>query len=259
MFSTHWRCVSTSVCGTRHFREGLDCEDVCALAQLDGAGAAVGMVLSDGAGSACHARTGAALVARFWMEHFRKFLAEAPDPEAALRSVTRGDALELVGRIREAVIEEARARETEPVEFSATLLGAVLTPGHALIVQVGDGAWVGCRSGVLGCVTWPVGGEHAGQTVFANSAEAGEVLQVVHVPGGLTALAGFTDGLERLVLNLGGRFPVEGFFLPVFRALQDGARDFLGDLEAFLRSPRVCARTDDDKSLCLAVRADAVL
>ena len=217
------------------------------------------MVLSDGAGSARHARAGATLVARVWMDHFRELLAEATDPEAALRSVTRVDALALLGRIREAFFEEARARETEPVEFSATLLGAVLMPGYALMVQVGDGAWVGLRSGVLGCVTWPVGGEFAGQTVFVNSAEAGEALQMVHVPGGLTALAGFTDGLERLVLDLGGRFPVAGFFLPVFRALRGGARGFPGQVEAFLESDRVCKRTDDDKSLCLAVRSDAVL
>ena len=52
------------------------------------------------------------------------------------------------------------------------------------------------------------------------------------------------------------RRPHAGFFAPLFSPLQTAERPdaLVAPLRAFLESPRVCERTDDDKTLVLASR-----
>jgi hypothetical protein len=252
-----WRAVSTSIRGSSHIRGGIPCQDASALRRVGRDGEVLILALSDGAGSARHSDVGAEIVVRNWVECFTKLLEGAPDPEARLRRFDRGEALVLLEQIRREAGNEAEAFDADIGEFSATLLGAVLTPKHALVAQVGDGAWVGLREGIFGCLTWPTGGEFVGQTTFAISGSAGAALQMTHLPGTFTALAGFTDGMERLVLDLGKQLPEKGFFLPMFRAFRSSPEQFQENLEEFLQSERVCALTDDDKSFCLAIRPNA--
>jgi hypothetical protein len=65
-----------------------------------------------------------------------------------------------------------------------------------------------------------------------------------------------TDGLIRLALNLTRNEPHFSFFTPLL-AFTAQAEDLVTaeeQLAAFLASERVCARTDDDKTLVLVVR-----
>jgi hypothetical protein len=64
-----------------------------------------------------------------------------------------------------------------------------------------------------------------------------------------------SDGLQRLALDLARGRPYPPFFRPMFAALRDQDPDsLLGPLVEFLSSPRVNARTDDDKTLTLSRR-----
>lgn len=252
-----WRHFCTSVRGTSHESGGLRCQDASSLVFCGAHADTVVLALSDGAGSATHSEKGAALVVRIWSEYFLCLLADRPEPAAVLKSCTPSTVAEILHRIREEVAREAAALGAAPEDFSATLLGAVLTPSNALLAQVGDGCWVGLLEDKLSCLTWPLGGEFAGQTTFATSSSAVSALQFVQLPRVPTALAGFTDGLERLLLDFQTRLPVAGFFRPTFDALGQNTPDFQKHMEAFLRSERVCALTDDDKSLALVVRAPA--
>ncbi len=247
--SARWLPFCASIQGSAHLEKGLPCQDAGKFAVLGERGETVVLALSDGAGSAAHAERGSQIVVQHWIEHFQTLLQDHPDPAAVLAESDATDIGLILQRIRETVASEAAVLEVEACEFSATLLGAVVTGNHALVAQVGDGAWVGVLKGVCGCLTWPTNGEYAGQTTFANSEMAADFLQLVHLPEAPSALAGFTDGLERLLLDFQTQQPASGFFLPVFRSLQNDAQLFSAQLEQYLSSESVCARTDDDKSL----------
>ena len=76
-------------------------------------------------------------------------------------------------------------------------------------------------------------------------------------PCSIRALALTTDGLLRLAFKLPEYEPSPQFFEPLlaYMATMDDAKQAGADLAAFLSSDRVCARTDDDKTLLLAAKA----
>jgi len=215
------------------------------------------LALSDGAGSASHSDIGAQTVVSHWMEYFTTLLHQCPDPDAVLAECGVPELQAILGDIRVSVEKHALAFEVSPSDFSATLLGAVLTPFGAIVAQVGDGCWVGSVNGILGCLTWPTGGEFAGQTVFATSESAPNALQLVRLSRAPSALVGFTDGMERLLLDFHTQLPAVGFFKPVFEGLKASPQTFGAQLEEYLESVSVCERTDDDKSIGIVLRPHA--
>jgi hypothetical protein len=215
------------------------------------------LALSDGAGSASHSDIGAQTVVSHWLEYFTTLLHQCPDPSAVIAECGLPELHAILGDIRTSVERHALAFEVSPSDFSATLLGAVLTPAGTLVAQVGDGCWVGAVNGMLGCLTWPTAGEFAGQTVFATSESAPHALQLVHLTGVPSALVGFTDGMERLLLDFRTQLPAAGFFKPVFQGLKASPQTFGAQLEEYLESASVCERTDDDKSIGIVLRSNA--
>jgi hypothetical protein len=257
--SPFWLHSCTSLAGTSHLARRAPCQDASAVLRLGGAGEIVILALSDGAGSATHSDIGAQTVVARWHDYFQTLLHQCPDPHAVLAECGPAELHAILADIRNCVERDALAFETAPAEFSATLLGAVLTPSGALVAQVGDGCWVGLVDGILGCLTWPTGGEFAGQTVFATSESAPHFLQWTHLSSAPQALAGFTDGLERLLLDFHTFLPAAGFFRPVFQALKESPQSFGVQLEEYLESGAVCERTDDDKSIAIVLNAHADL
>jgi Protein phosphatase 2C len=257
MRNPYWVDACTSITGSSHVVRGTPCQDASAIVRLGKAGEIVILALSDGAGSSSHSDLGAQIVVRQWLNHFTTLLSEYHAPAAILEECGIDTIHSILEAIRETVEAEAVAFEVEPSDFSATLLGAVLTPSFTLVAQVGDGCWVGSINGILGCLTWPTGGEFAGQTVFATSESARSALQIVHLLTPPSALAGFTDGMERLLLDFRTQVPAEGFFSPVFHALKASPQNFAGQLEEYLQSENVCERTDDDKSLGIVLNPNA--
>jgi hypothetical protein len=85
---------------------------------------------------------------------------------------------------------------------------------------------------------------------FADALDA----QIYATAPQLVALS--TDGLLRLALKLPGGEPHAPFFAPLFNfvSANDDAVQAQQRLAEFLNSERVCARTDDDKTLVLACR-----
>ncbi|MCX7596021.1 MAG: hypothetical protein N2235_20150, partial [Fischerella sp.] len=65
------------------------------------------------------------------------------------------------------------------------------------------------------------------------------------------AVALLTDGLQNLSLNLAAGTPFRPFFAPFFDAVTKSldSAEASRQLAEFLGSERVCARTDDDKTL----------
>jgi hypothetical protein len=206
---------------------------------------------ADGAGSARLSQEGSALACRRFVEVACEAL-EREGPEA-VRDPERIRGW--YGQVRRALEEEAAQREVPVRELSCTLLTAVVGENASVFAQVGDGAIVVREGGGYVPVFWPQVGEYANTTWFVTSPDMEQVLQVSsREPVDEVAL--FTDGLQMMALHFASRSVHRPFFEPLFAALRGAAHpeDLVVPLRSFLDSPAVNERTDDDKTLVLAVR-----
>ena len=129
-----------------------------------------------------------------------------------------------------------------------------------MALLVGDGAAVvGDDTDTLMALATPHSGEYINETTFITSPEAIQTAQVGVWHGVARHIAAFSDGLQMLALKMPAGLPHAPFFMPLFHfmASMTDAADAQDQLAAFLRSPRVRERTDDDVTLLLAVRSTA--
>ena len=151
---------------------------------------------------------------------------------------------------------EAERREVDVNALATTLLLAVATAEGIAVMQVGDGAIVvGDADGSARALTFPLHGEYANTTVFLTGADALSTAQFGLHPAA-THLALFSDGLQRIALDMTTGMPFAPFFLPLFRfiATEAEATAAQTQLTSFLSSARVQERSDDDITLVLAAR-----
>lgn len=247
-----WRLVAASVEGTSHTANNTPCEDSnWASPDVGGEDTPVLCAFAaDGAGTAINGRTGAELAMEA-VAHFMRSHADhkgfVPD-EATLRAS--------VIAAREAIAKASDASGLSPRDFACTLLGVVSTRSHTGVVQIGDGGVVVDVGDGLLLPIVPMSGEYANMTYFVTDDDALERLKIVTFTAPATRLAVFTDGIQRLALNMTSNTPHEPFFSRFFRVLAAAkAADeerLHDDLLSFLRSAPVAARTDDDLTLVLA-------
>jgi Protein phosphatase 2C len=255
-----WRFAWAAVEGTSHTASGAPCQDSAAAEVLDTSeGSVLVGVICDGAGSAAHADVGAWLGSRTLVElvelHF--------EGGGTLEGIDRDLASHWVERVVEALGADAAAHGRDLRDYACTLLAAVVGRDSAAFFEIGDGAIVISRGEDDWCyVFWPQHGEFANTTNFVVSPDARHLIEFAFAPERIKELALFSDGLENLVLHQATRAVHEPFFrqmlAPVRRVEAPGLAEKLSvDLASYLRSPRVCERTDDDKSLILASRWQA--
>jgi serine/threonine protein phosphatase PrpC len=247
-----WRVVGAAAPGTSHARLGLPCQD--ALAYKAGTHSLL-VALSDGAGTAERSQSGAQTAVQAALDSLVVSLdSSLPVDQAAWQEVlcaafddARSALLSL------AVIEEQPLRA-----YAATLILAVATAGQLAVAQLGDGAVVAGESpGELFLVNLPQRGEYANETYFLTQEDALEHVQVSVHAKAINSLAVMSDGLTRLAMRLPAQEPHLPFFQPLFAFAThaDEEQKAAEHLVEFLTSERVCDRTDDDKSLVLAVRS----
>jgi hypothetical protein len=151
---------------------------------------------------------------------------------------------------------EAGKRQIPLRDLATTLIVIIATPELVAAAQVGDGATVvGDREGNLATLTAPPNSEYVNETIFLTSAEALASAQTAVWRSAVVNLALFSDGLQRLALKMPEGTPHPPFFSPLFRFLTNVTDESAAheQLAAFLHSPRITARTDDDLTLVLAV------
>jgi hypothetical protein len=122
------------------------------------------------------------------------------------------------------------------------------------VARVGDGVVV-LRSGEtsLDIVGEPPGG-CLNVTTFVTSDDGVRTAALdVRTADALAGVAVLTDGLALAAVDLASGTPHRGFFDPLF-AYAAGADASPGALADFLRSPPLDGRTDDDRTLVLALR-----
>lgn len=246
-----WRLVGAAAAGTSHVRLDLPCQDAVAY-QVDERYLLV--ALSDGAGTAERSQHGAQTAVQAALDALLAVL------EAGLPAEQSGwqDALLCaITAARSALESLAEIEEQTLRSYAATLILAVATADRLVVAQLGDGAVVaGEASDELFLVNRAQRGEYANETYFLTQEDALEQVEISVYEKAVNLLAVMSDGLTRLALQLPEQEPYLPFFKPLFEfaARANEEEQAAGHLVDFLTSERVCDRTDDDKSLVLAVR-----
>ena len=217
-------------------------------------------VVADGAGSAKRAEIGARMACSSFVHEIEALLHTG----LGVRELDEDIVRSWIERFGKEVDNRAEADGLKRRDLACTILAAVIGIDCAVSFQIGDGAIVisDPRQPENYCyLYWPQQGEYENVTVFLTDTHA-----VDHLDYGLTThpiheVALFTDGLQRLALQLQDRAVHDPFFRPMFAPLQAEHPGYLAtlssSLESFLASPPVNDRTDDDKTLVLATRRTA--
>lgn len=247
-----WRVVAASVRGTSHEKVGQLCQDAHYWQKLP-EGVLVGAV-ADGAGSATLGKIGAIVAAQTAVETIclgDAALRLQPQDEKEWQLLLK-KALESA---KTSVEAEASVCGMKPRDLATTLILVVATPSLIVASQVGDGLAVASdRQGNLIALTTPQRGEYINETTFLVSPNAIETAQVSIWQGTAANIAVFSDGLQMLALDMVAGKPYEPFFSPLFQFITkvEDENEAKEQLAAFLRSPRITDRTDDDLTLLLA-------
>lgn len=114
----------------------------------------------------------------------------------------------------------------------------------------------------LDVVIWPQQGEYINTTMFVTDDDYREVVEVVVCRERIDHVAVFTDGLQHLLLDYSGRRAHQPFFGGMFSALRSAVRGdddqhvetLCAELATYLESAAINERTQDDKTLVLAIR-----
>jgi hypothetical protein len=181
--------------------------------------------------------------------HFLSFVELPSDAEIATWFDTTRD---LIGAV-------ALRHSRELRDFAATSVSVISIGSQTVIAHVGDGCAVlrEADSGRWIAPSWPRNGEYAATTYFVTDADELQ-LRITRVQSGISAFAVFSDGIERLALNFAAREPSQKFFdkiaAPICASPIKGRDANLSrSLKAYLGGSTVNDRTDDDKSLVVAV------
>lgn len=232
---------------------GTPCQDSCwaQIDQLVDKEPLLSIFVSDGAGSAAKGGEGAELAIEAAAALIAKKLKQG---EFGLSDAL---ATEIVIAVRECIYAAADAAGLKARDFACTFLGLLSTSNGTLVLQVGDGAVVvDCGAGLEVAVV-PMSGEYANMPHFVTDEDAVTVLTTKEYPERALKVAAFTDGIQRIALNLATNTPHEPFFAPFFNGMALASAEQEEELQRllvkFLGSKPVNERTDDDKTLALAL------
>jgi hypothetical protein len=253
-----WRTAFATSIGTSHQKNGTPCQDAgrCIVVEAADGTEVLVVAVSDGAGTACRSNVGSTLAVEHFLDWFSQAVRSRPDLDTIDRA--------FVGRwfeeVRSTIRERADADGADVRDYACTMLGMIIGLSSAASVQIGDGAIVVSTEepGEYNWVFWPQHGEFANSTYFVTQDGAEAVLQFETGPA-VDEVAVFSDGIERLVLDMSSKAVHSPAFQPIFEWLAGTDPDRSDApstaLVAYLGSEHVNRRTDDDKTLVMATRA----
>lgn len=215
------------------------------------------LACADGAGSAPCSDRGSRIACDELLQQARGFAATGN----SVSDLTANLLCTWFVRANHALVREAVSAGRPTRDFGCTLLLALSDDSTAAFAQLGDGVIVRSSGDGYAHVFWPQSGEFVNQTYFVSEHSHLSHMQVCVAQPPAIELALMTDGLERLALKFESNCVHEPFFRPLFDRLRQESPGHLETLQdsvaAFLESPSVNSRTDDDKTLIVATRRDA--
>jgi hypothetical protein len=238
--------------GTSNLRDNSECQDTSRCLTLGPRKDVLLAVVSDGAGSAKLGKQGSALTCRTITEIARNHFANSDV------SPTDEDLWDWVDQCRERINLASQLRQATPRDFSATLVALLALPDETITLHIGDGAAVINTDGQWLVPSWPAHGEYASMTYFITDDPSAD-LKITRLPYRIDAAAVFSDGIERLVLKFVDQTASASFFdkfATTVRTIKTPGctAQLNASLKQYLDSPTINERTDDDKSLIIAVR-----
>jgi hypothetical protein len=251
-----WKVIAESVEGTSHRRISKSCQDHCCAQALQvGSETVLIVACADGAGSAELSEVGSRLAC----DRFFDAVHAAMVAPAQMTAPDRATLLGWYRSVHQALADEAAHREVSMRKLACTLLTAIVGETFSAFAQVGDGSIVFLVDRQYESVFWPQTGEYANITNFITDPDFEGAFEFVDCGKRIDELAVFTDGLQRLALSFATKSVHQPFFEPMFAQLRgsEHADELVIPLRAFLDSPVVNDRTDDDKTLVLATRLKA--
>lgn len=250
-----WNYVNVSVRGISHQEADIPCQDKnsCSIVESDSYQNLV-IAVSDGAGSAVKADTGASLICQKFTDHIKNSLQAG----AVVKDFNRDFFKDWLVSFQEELNATAEADGLRLRDYACTFLGVVLGENFACFAQIGDGAIVFKNEEnkyLLGFL--PQQGQFINQTFFATEENAAAQLDYLYLEKQIDELAVFTDGIQSLVIDFKDHCVNEDFFSQWFQWLRELDDREMGNyaLETYLNSPKITERTDDDKTLILAIKA----
>lgn len=248
-----WKTLYQSVQGTSHQRSGQVCQDSSTARQLVLDDETVLLLAcSDGAGSADYSQFGSALACQTFLD----LMAGELRGSGRLYAVDHERASDWVRQVHQALLAEAARRGVDARQLACTLLFAAVGESGAAFGQIGDGAIVVWRDGQYQNLFWPQSGEYINTTNFVTDPRWPSNFEFAWHEQPIDEVALLTDGLQMVGMNFAQRQAHGPFFAPLFQSLrrQADAAELVGPMRAFLESPQLAERTDDDKTLVLATR-----
>jgi hypothetical protein len=258
METTHWRVLGASVQGTSHQKNDRPCQDAHAY-RVTEQGVLI-IAVADGAGSAEQSHAGATLaVAQAVDALAQSTTVQVPpdDDEAAWKQLMQTAFTTAFNALQAYALQEDLS-----LRALSTTLTCVLARSNLLVVgQVGDGAVIlEATDGSFSTALPPQRGEYANETFFLTTKDMLNHIDMLVQPCAIRSLAVTTDGLLRLAMQMADYTSSPRFFQPVLEFVAEAEDETASQQEliAFLESERVCQRTDDDKTLVLAMQKDTL-
>lgn len=246
-----WTWAAARARGTSHETSGAPCQDAYRCRLINGTFVAI---VCDGAGSAEFGGSGAALASRTMAAKAAAFFTNNTDlpDDATLWS--------WIDEARDRIAAAAADRNSAPRAFASTLICVLATPLRTLVLHIGDGvaALRGADENSWSVLLWPAHGEYASSTFFLTDDPEPKV-RIERVDEPISTVVAMSDGLERLALDFAKQTPHAPFFENIVKPVNlveraGHAADLSAQLRTYLQSEAINARTDDDKTLVIAVR-----
>jgi hypothetical protein len=257
MMEADWKWIGASVLGTSHRSTSAGCQDNHRCNEVPSCeGRIIIALVSDGAGSASRSAEGSRLLCEVIEEQATRYFIE----DGSVKLLNQRLIASWVNIFRDEVFLQAAAEGVTERDFACTLVGTIISSSAAAFFQIGDGAVVYSAQlpGEYSLGFWPDRGEYENTTYFATQATFIEQLNFSLVENQVQEIALLSDGLQRLALDYQTQRPHQQFFRGFFPAIKKAAVSELPRLERqlieYLDSSRINERTDDDKTLLLAVR-----
>jgi hypothetical protein len=250
-----WKFATSTVTGKAHTDRGEAGQDYHKAGTVSLAGCEFFIGISaDGAGSTTDGGRGAEIACETTYASILATLRES----GGVPQITDLDIRGWITASRTAIDAEARGQNKRTRDFACTILCSIAGDNGAVFFQIGDGAIVTGSGQDYETIFWPEQGEYANTTYFVTEEQYLDNLHIRHAPAPPREIAIFTDGLQNLVLSFAQKKAHDGFFRPLFGAMErfpeNPFSDFSGILQSFLCRDEINERSDDDKTLILAVR-----
>jgi len=251
-----WKHISSSVTGRSHLDRNEKGQDYCLahVVQYSDKEFFIGLA-ADGAGSSSDGGSGAKIACDMTYKNILSTIREIKD----LSLISENDVINWIISSRTSIEEHANKNEKHLKDYACTLIGTLVGDDHSIFFQIGDGGIVTNSENKYHPIFWPEQGEYLNITFFLSDDTFLEHIKITKIDTSPREIALFTDGLQNLVLSNSDKTAHTGFFKPLFEFLEknpcNGFFNVSDQLSVFLQSNEINERTDDDKTLILALRS----